>query len=226
MISVGIITAPRPNIYLGNSLDSYFAHWDYPPHIFAEPGSPTAYFHRDRTIYHQNESRLGCPLNWFSALKWLYHNTDTPWIMICEDDILWRPTSSEKTRAELNRIDSDTIGFVSPYCAELCMSEIAPSGWQECRQRRGGWCGALSICLPRQSAKLFMDNADLFMFKTAERTASHRILHLDYAIGEVVRHFNKVIWTHNPTLVLHMGEESTHQSNTGMEHHISRRPAL
>lgn len=239
LLSVGIIAAPRPICYLGPSLDSYFIHWDVPPHIFAEPETATNFHNYSRVIWHQNTYRKTACCNWADTLKWLWENTDSEYLMICEDDIEWRPDSSVELRSILMNggvttedkdiYDLSKVGFISPYCSERNQWELgARDVWTTPRKGRN-WMGALTICMHRKIAERFLNHLSEFFYYAICRAKEPRYLHLDHAIGRVVVDVLKLpIITRNPTFVLHLGEYSTFECNntSTTTHQTNRMPAL
>jgi hypothetical protein len=239
LLSVGIISAPRRKYYLGQSLDSYFSHWDIPPHVFAEPDTPTKFLHHSRVIWHQNKFKKNAVSNWADCLKWLWENTDSEFIMICEDDIEWRPGSSVELRSILlnGRVrleDGDTVnlhkvGFISPYCSEKNQWDLGEREVWTKPRHGSNWMGALSICMPRATVERFLYHLNDFFFYSAWKAKENTYLHLDHAVGMTVGNSLKLpIITHNPTYVLHLGEHSTFPSNNDLGRCIpsSRLPAL
>lgn len=224
MLSVGIITAPRKQYYLGTSLESYFQQWDIAPHVFAEPDTPKIFAHHKRVIWHQNSFQKGNVFNWIDSLKWMWENTYTTYIMMCEDDIEWRSGSGEELRSILlNGVvrieDGDLlrfpeIGFISPYCSEKNQWELGERDvWTKPRKSQF-WMGALSICMHRDVVGAFLTHLNKFFFHANWHVADGKFLHLDYAIGQVIiNQLHLPIVAHNPTLVLHIGDVSTYPTN-------------
>jgi hypothetical protein len=228
MIDVGIISAPRP--YLANSLDSFFDEWpEVTPHVCAEPGV-TGFRNINRVTVHLNERTLGCVRNWVNATTWLYENTDSPFVMVCEDDIQWTSGSGANVRNLLKVLTGEiwvpviqekmplsSIGFISPYCAKL--NRPHKIGWEEGKYGKCGLLGALSIIMPRSSLHhVYMNRDELLRISNG--------VCLDYAIGELF--IGRINLTHRPTLIFHIGEESTFPSNNTIQNRNdpSRQPAL
>lgn len=220
MLSVGIFASPREPFYLNASLDSYFTQWDLEPIVVCEPDTPS-FTNRCKRI--DNKRRLGGVLNWLKTLSILYEASDEPWLMICEDDIFWRREAAVKVRHLLRQGFAITengpvkdYDLISPYCA-LKNSYVAGK-----RNRwfisRGNLYGALCLILRRKAAEKILSNQAQFLsFANVES----RLIHLDYAIGKMIR----PILSHNPTLILHLGDVSTNADNNGKVH-PSRMPAL
>lgn len=231
MFDVGIITAPREPNYLGAMLDSYFSTWKTKPHVFLEPGV-NSYFNQKRVFEHHNERTLGCVANWWNAAKYMLTNTESPFVMMCEDDIEFREDAQHQitnllkvlTGEILNvhvqrNLPLDKVGYISPYCSLLCVNG---KDWHKPNLRKGGQCGALCMIFPRASLRRLIEAETHFNSKA-------KGLHLDYAIGDtLVKHLDLVALTHAPTLVLHIGDVSTTETNNKPANklHDARQPAL
>lgn len=228
-ITFAVITSPRP--YLSNSLDSFFDEWPDASGIdvFAEPGVK-GYRNIEKTILHPNERTLGCVRNWLQAISWLHDNTTSPFVMVCEDDIQWTQGSGQNVRNLLKvltgeiwvpivheKMPLDKIGFISPYCAKL--NRPRDRGWHEGKYSKNGLCGALSIIMTRQSLEHVYRNRD-------ELIRLGNGVCLDHPIGCLFE--GRINLTHLPTLVYHIGEQSTFESNNTIQNrnHPSRRPAV
>lgn len=216
-------------MYIGESLDSYFHYWKRQPYVFCEPGTG-AYQNRSKVLERHNEDTLGCVLNWLNAANYLLDKTDDPFIMLCEDDILWLDGAKDKIETLLkilsgkieNRLVQtilplSSIGFVSGYCSQV--NTPKGKGWQEASYRLSGWCGALNLVFPRQSLEYIVEDRERFL-EAAKSNAVARVtrihtgpVHLDYAIGKILRDGGKKLLVHSPTLIQHLGDVSTFASN-------------
>jgi hypothetical protein len=167
MFSIGITTAPRDTSYMGLSLQSYYDEWDVNPHVFTEPNSPK-YLGRSLVFEHLNDRTYGCVENWWKMANWLYDETDTPYIMTCEDDIEWSKGSGERTRKLMEillngykALSLEKIGFISPYCAMY--NAPKDKGWRPARYLKSGWCGCLCMIFPRASLAKVLKDKDRFI---------------------------------------------------------------
>lgn len=209
-------------------LQSYFTYWDVTPHVFAEPDVNENYQFHSRTIFHRNHIRYGCVANWFFAAKWIYENTDTPYILAMEDDIEWTGDAAKFLRTFMlygKILDRDLadVGFVSPYCSLRNTFSLRRNEWHAARNQKN-WCGALALLLPRESLHVLMSNAPMFMVHAMTNVASP--IHLDHALGMLLK--DRGLYTHTPTLIYHQGSISTMKENNTLhaQNHISRSPAL
>lgn len=237
VLDTGIITAPRPISYIGTSLDSFFRTWgeDRTPHVFRD-GSPEKYFNQTKVIEHQNPETLGCVMNWFNAATWMVDNTSKPFVMMLEDDILWDEHARVLIENLLRVISGElaapcpkNIGFISPYCSRL--NAPANRGWQPAKvEPKHGWMGALCLIFPRSVLRTLIKDKEYFIKQATHNTRynARRPMHLDFAIGRTLQKNGYMLLTHNPTLILHMGDVSTHESNNNPFNSRSsaREPAL
>jgi len=212
---IAIITAPRTVNYISDTILRLQEEWPNSNiHTFEEPGHPLYYGH-NQVIRHVNTQRLGCVRNWLTALSalntWSKDN-----FMICEDDVDWTRDSGAKVRGF---IKSHQFGYVSPYCAQINQPKMR--GWQEPRIERHGLCGALSVILSKPAVLHILNSIDAFLDHSLD-TMNEQPRHLDYAIGMSLSKFKN--YTHNPTLVYHTGEVSTHLVSRSIAG--SREPAL
>lgn len=213
MLSVGIITAPRETSYLSASLDTYFQEWDIRPTIFAEPNSTGSRFDKYTDWVH-NESRLGVVENFFKAASTMFYSTDTPFVMICEDDISWKPGSAKIVRQammdnQVGQFKMKQVGFFSPYCAKFNAYETLTKnspGWHEARRIGPVWCGNLALVFPRDSLALFVD-------KYSDYQKFADVIHSDLAVGKVMIENKLKLIAHMPTLVNHLGHISCNEGN-------------
>lgn len=199
-VSVGIISAPREVQYLGHMLDSFFTNFDeIKPHVFQEPGCKS-FYNSTRTIIHQNEKKLGIIANWIQALQFLI-NLNTPWIMICEDDIEFVKYAHEimiDKMVDVLLSKEKRIGFLSPYCSKVNARPDYLWDWSEIANKKIGLCGTLCLCIPRTSAFYFLRQIQDF-YRLAKD------IHLDFAIGETFQLCGLHTLVHTPTLIHHLG---------------------
>jgi hypothetical protein len=231
MISFSVIAAPRRVNYLGESLASFRAEWgNVPVHVYEEPGT-SKYIGRNQVIVHNNYKTFGCVGNWCNAVLDTYNTTNTPYIMIMEDDILWMPNAASLVNQLLCQIDKgnyyskDRIGFISPYCSLLNRSKSM--GWQEPTMPPSGWCGSLCFLMPREAVIKIINAKEKLLYHAARYTKTDVPKHLDYAVAHTFQTELKCkLLTHGPTLIQHLGLCSTIPGNDFNNDHPSRQPFL
>jgi hypothetical protein len=81
LLSVGIITAPRPISTLPQTISELRrAGFTQPAHVFAEPAAPVP--NDPGLIVHRNATRLGIWGNWQAAARRLLADTTSPFLLI------------------------------------------------------------------------------------------------------------------------------------------------
>lgn len=218
MYSVAMITAPRPVNYVSRTLGSLFDSGFTDVTVFEEPGV-VDYLHNSEVTRIKNDVHLGCVFNWLSALDWMVRNKKPPFI-ICEDDF---EITTNRLDTELKMvIGFKDVGFVSPYCSKA-NSHGFNNAWGSPRMGGAGWCGALFMLLSEELVGHIHRNIDLFV--ECSYSKKRKPLHLDTAIGLMASNFAN--FTHVPTFILHIGEESTHPMNNTFhgKTHFTRQPA-
>lgn len=193
-MDIAIRTAPRSISYLQSTIHSIKQVYpDSDLHLFAEPGSQTV----QDTIVHQNEKCLGIYRNFLQALSYLVKHTPGPWYMVCEDDISLLPlfgVSISKITKE--PVPSD-FGFYNPYCAK-------PRG----KKDYFGWYAPADISLYGALCLIFHESTvkDLLAIYKTERAPNKGA---DSCIGILTDRVGLRVYQHTPTLVDHIGVEST-----------------
>jgi hypothetical protein len=229
MFTVGIISAPRKVNYISDSLDSYFREWGVRPTVFEEPGVIN-YSNHSKVSRCRNPETKGCVKNWLDGLEILARE-ETPWYMLCEDDIYWSPNSGQIVRAFVFSLNVKTNHFVSPYCSLI--NRPRGIGWGK-PEKMINWCGALCSIMSRPMVEHILTNKDKFLdasrdeyFSDALKELVHHsnnLRHLDTAIGTMCAPY--ACHTHAPTLILHLGKESAINPDRRHKHLDARLPAL
>lgn len=200
MIDFGIITAPRKQSTVQQSLDSALACGMEDITVFAEPGVEELNGKHKRI---NNKDRLGAFNNHHSALKHLLtgHN---PYVCVLLDDMIY---SRNAYAIVLKALEEDKMPF--GYYAMITINHdvnnegISGSGW---KQTNAGWdCwGGLFVMRKDIARKLiahpFYDNH----LKTY--TANQQI---DACISETFKRMELPMYMHLPSLAQHIGETST-----------------
>ena len=210
-IAIGITTARRPNgkrVIDASILSLRGTGFRQKIHVFAEPqsiGKSELEKVDNNSKLLQNHTRLGCVGNWRHAAEWLLQKTNASWIMILQDDVVWKKLAGDVimrsiSYLELNKATHE-IGFLSPYTSPAMVDARPPElGWYDASRARGFW-GALALCLPRQSLQ------DLIVHPTFTGWRENK--KLDVLVARVLRaHIkpNRLTMVHIPSLVDHTGE--------------------
>ncbi len=199
-VATGMITAPRPDIVIRDSVDRLrrggFAE---ELHLFCEPGVGDIGDLVNVTV-HRNDVRLGVIGNWTNCLAWLLEHTTAEYFLICEDDVEF----SRGARAALMRgIDENRrAGFFSLYTPVRDQGLVSHRrGWVASNRGRDTW-GTQAFCLPRSSAQMILAYSPLY----AEDQFTGPT---DAVIAQCFLDANLPCFYHNPSLADHLGKVST-----------------
>lgn len=192
MISVGYITAPRPQPTIAASLLS-LKNAGFPEDVLvcSEPGvgfkSPI-----DCTLL-ANPQKLGNLRNWVSCAEHLLRWDDADeWIMVCEDDINWARNAYDVLCYDLKNFAVENVQAISLFCPDKMVAQIQqvfPSprglthGWYpllvgkqmwgaQCLVMRKEWLYSLLACdyFKGKLANMELDkNIDRFIAESAQK---------------------------------------------------------
>lgn len=194
-IAVGIITAQRKITTIDRSLETFFAQRiGTIPYVFCEPKSDN-FIHKHQVRIIKNDFVRGCFGNWWHAARYLLHNTNSEYILICEDDINW---SRSSLSLMLSYITSD---IVCTGWTPVVNHTPNVTGWHPTRNlNMYGLCGSLALLFPR---KLL---GDVVYHRRMTKVAQ---IHLDTLIGFAIQDLGIKIYSHHPSLVTHIGANNS-----------------
>jgi hypothetical protein len=204
-LALAMTTAPRREVTLYRALSSLrLAGFHEEVQLFAEPetlgtGDRTGMVDTSVAV-HESVSRRGCFGNWKHALKWLISHTTAPWLMIVQDDAIWRPGSADTLRAQMRGRQDPRTGLLSPYASPTNVKKDFVDGWNECRAGWDFW-GALALCMKRVAAE------DLLRHPRFVKHASPK--QVDAVVAASMLDLNRPSFVHVPSLVDHIGDTST-----------------
>ncbi len=196
-IAVAMITAPRPVPTVERSLHELRrAGFAQTICVFEEPGTDLAL--RPGVRLFSNAERLGPWPNWRRAAASLLELTDTPFLLICEDDICLRPDAALGLLYAVQTLPRDDWGYVSLYTPwHNVRGQTLVSGWQALPVGDNGW-GALAYCFTRDSLQALLT----FTAPLAACAEGHTDLFVSSALGQLGRS----CYFHVPSLGDHTGE--------------------
>jgi hypothetical protein len=213
MIATAVITAPRPKSTLESSLVSYRYDglFDNKVHVFAD--GEVQPFRSDFLRGWEGEiilnpRKLGNLRNWWGAFTWLMQHTDSPWLMICEDDITWSDNAKAKLEHDLRHWDSVKTGVLSLYLPQRMSKILEPTysqgsrlsnGWYGVSMGRKLW-GAQCFVIPRAEGEALM--ACGYLAATLSDATKH--MNVDAHVAESVVLRGHKIWYRVPCLVDHI----------------------
>lgn len=218
-IAVGILTAPRKVSYIGQSLDSYFKIPGMPrPLVRCEPGS-ARFLNMSKCDVVENITQQGLVKNWNRLARDLLE-MDKEWVMICEDDIEWQQPDyvAFSLGHVLSAYTYHPYHIISPYCSRMNADPERTDGWHTAILRPAyGLSGALAICMHRDTLCKFLDSKH-------NDTLDYRFH--DFSLSEFAQANALEILTHQPSLIHHLGVESTlitKENNPGVYYHDCRK---
>lgn len=211
-VTVGITTAERSEPYLSRTLESLRnSSWSGGVYIRSEPGVVLPALPDGSSIY-INETRQGCFHNWHQAAWHLVEHSNTPWILLLQDDVIFAADVFAQLPAVLQRFDRPDVGFVSLYTNRAMAPTHIQDGWglANYRSDKGYW-GALATCWRRDSLHAALQTPALSQPELAHPPGTASVMHrkIDVLIGRACLHLSLKIYTPLPSLVDHIGERST-----------------
>jgi hypothetical protein len=162
---IGMTTAPRPGGYVVRAVASLqAAGFAEAVHLFAEPGTDFGDFvpYPPDAVLFQRDRQLGCYRNWRVGLEILLDRVEDPddWIMMLQDDVIWRSGSRALLEQVLAAADRATLGFVSPYASPAMVPApyrqappLADQHWPFPQFYRNAFWGALALVFTPASAR-------------------------------------------------------------------------
>jgi hypothetical protein len=200
--AVGVTTAPRAKSTLDACLDSLSrAGWDV-PRLFVDSGVTIADRFSDLPLTFR-ETKLGPWPNYYLALvELLMREPEADAFMLVQDDVVF--DDRHDLRSYLAEIlwPADPIAAVSLYCSKAYTRPV--SGWHELETR---WIwGALAFVFPRESAKRFVTDPLVFEHRS---NPTEGLVNIDILIGRWAHEQRLPIWFPSPSLVQHIGNESS-----------------
>lgn len=213
-LAIGMTTAPREEPYVGRAYSSLrAAGFDQPLHLFLEPDSPFTNFEPDPddVVRHFATTQLGCFLNWKRALSHLAYREDADWVMVLQDDVIWRRDGRAMVEAELPAWEAMgyRFGFASPYTSPAMVPftkkddyvVMGWEGWVAPEFHNNAFWGALAMIFSRESAQ------SLLTFDRFRKHDHHR--KVDVVVGNCMRDMGREMRVAVPSLCDHIGERST-----------------
>jgi hypothetical protein len=183
-------------------------------HCFTEPGAEVHIPAGGdfNLVVHKNPKTLGCFPNFRRSLKYLLDHTTASWIMMLQDDCVWRADGQTVIQAAINNPEYQGVGFLSPYTSKAMVPPEDKTvieqwdnnnAWRTCHFHNRAFWGAVAMVFPRASA--------LRMETKSQRYREHRHHRkLDVVVGNAMRvELQLPILVHVPSLCDHVGSWST-----------------
>lgn len=199
MLSIGMITAPRDLDVHDAIAELRAAGFSQDIHLFCEPGV-RAIRPAPHLIVHVNQTTRGGLGNWAYCLRWLYENTAAPYLMVCEDDVIFNTLAATKLFEFLVE-HPDGFGYVSLYTPRHDARFAAGgTGWLSWNRGRETW-GTQAICFNRRSAECVLAYEPL-------ASEDQMTGPTDAIVGECFQKARFPCYYHNPSLADHVGRVS------------------
>jgi len=180
-------------------------------HAFTEPGAQIHVPKAPDVTMLQHEKKKGCFRNFRFGLKWLLDNTEADWLLMLQDDALWRSDGWTIISESINSGDYDHVGMLSPYTSKSMVfqgdkvkyAKKKVEGWRKCHFHNKAFWGAVAMLFPRESAMKMEDESQRYRNHKHHRK-------LDVIVGNALRKELKLeILVRVPSLVEHIGAWST-----------------
>lgn len=212
MLTVAVTTAPRPDRidYLSQSLMSLRrARFKQVVHVFSEPGCSAD--KKYDVQMHPAHEKLGCFKNWARAARWFVETAPTPWLLLLQDDCLWRSDAAAVlAQAQAQFETCPDLGFLSPYTSKAMLSvehrnavtrNVREEVWCPARFHDNAFWGAVATMWPLESLRQVTEHGR-FVGHTHARK-------VDVVIGNCCRDLGLGIFVRRPSLATHIGKKST-----------------
>lgn len=215
MLSAAIITAPRPVATLANSIVSYrkAGFRSTTTMVFSDAEEPLI----NKTCVDRivvNRPALGNLRNWVLALRTLVRDTDSRWLMVCEDDIVWAEHSCSALLFDLRSLEHSagyaTVGAMSLYfpihdSRDVEVGGLLTRGWHRGPRKGMRIWGAQCIVFSRAQAEaLLVDNQLVAFLADPARTKN-----VDAIVAKCIHDRDRDILYRVPCLVDHVGEANS-----------------
>jgi hypothetical protein len=191
-----VTSAPRPVSTVECTLaELRRAGFDQTIHVFAEP--ETELREQLGVVLTRNHRRLGIWGNWRSAAACLLDNTDAPFLLICQDDLVLAPCAAAALQHAIQTLPHDDWGYASLYTPRNVVHHVTLTpGWQTVDGKGSSW-GALAYCLTREALSELLASPDAL---------GHRAPNgIDHMISRALGRLGRRRYFHSPSLAAHAG---------------------
>lgn len=196
LLSIALCTAPRPARTVERTIDELRrAGFDETIHVFQEPGTEVARTAGVRVS--TNRKRLGIWRNWKRAARTILARTETPFLLICEDDVAFAPCAAAALQYAMRALDKTDWGYASLYTpAHNLDAHRVRCGWQPVRLATTGW-GSLAYCFTRQGLDALLGCEAVRRFRGDKDT--------DVVVSAALTELGRKLYFHVPSLADHTG---------------------
>lgn len=203
--AIGMTHIGRDQGYVYDSIkDLRRAGFDQNIHVFSEPHHNDLSAVPNITV-HQNEKQRNCYPNWRHTMHWLLDNTDAQWLLIVQDDVVYRDDAAERFQSFIDKLPGGKgVGFISLYTSRAMIPKPLPktNTWVDAKFHNRAFWGALAIAIPRGSAERLRAHPPFI-----EHAHPRKV---DVVVGNCMRkHFGLRTMVHSPSLADHIGSYSS-----------------
>ena len=209
LLSIGMISAPRPVRTVEQSLSELRrAGFAQQITVYEEPG--TAVSPAVGVRVETSDRRLGMWRNWLRAARGMLAHSDSPFILICEDDIRLCPAAAAALQHAFDTLPLDDWGYASLYTpVHNTANRRTVAGWQPIDLGAAAW-GALAYCFSRKSLEQLLEHYSVQTHRSDRET--------DTVVSAALLHSGLRCYYHIPSLGEHAGSGLSsvgHAANPG-----------
>lgn len=207
MIDIAMLTAPRQEPTLKRSLLSLReAGFKQAVHLFAEPGSELQSLPETdpHLVIHQNPERMGCFHNYNQGLEFLLQETESPYVMVLLDDMIYSRYLAPYLLETLKKAPPE-FGYYALISIDHDIGGLkgVKPGWN--RSHLGWYCWGGLFVMQRETAARLVQ----FEFYRDHLLYYTRNQQIDACVSESFKRMELAMFMHIPSLAEHIGETST-----------------
>lgn len=198
LFSLGMITAPRATPVVEESVRQLrLGGFEQSLHLFAEPESP--WQAAKGVSVHRHPARLGSWGNFRFAAEYLLEQSQVPFLLLCEDDILLSHDAALGLQHAVETLPTENLGYLSLYTPwHNVIRQRLQKGWQALPVGGNTW-GALAYCFSRDSLRLVLDECP--------PADPQRTVDADIVISSLFAARGRACYFHLPSLCAHAGRQ-------------------
>lgn len=193
-LAIGMVTAPRPQPLADRTLSELRrAGFVQTIHVFAEPESRVT--PQSNVVLHRHARRLGMWGNWLFAARSLLRQCESPFVLICEDDLSLAAGAAEALERAARTLPLEDWGYASLYTSRINPRVHAcAAGWQAIPREDLAW-GSLTYCFTRAALSELLHEPGIVTYRESKGT--------DYVVTTAMRRLGRRRYYHVPSLCDH-----------------------
>lgn len=196
LVSVAMVTAPRPISMVERSIaELRAAGFCQPIQLFADAESPSN--DSAGVVTHVSDRGLGSWKNWLRAAHAMLNDGDSPFILLCEDDIELASCAALGLQHAIDRLPLRDWGFASLYAPEYNLRNQGLDSTRWLSIKRENHWGALTWCFSRDSLRAVL---------SSQMATHHRgDRDTDLVVSQALHVLGRQTYFHVPSLAAHTG---------------------